>query len=94
MLRLKSLKDKNVFFTAFKVKDSTNRMFETMKSCYGVNFNYTDYTFRKEFFETMLDTITKSIEKSMESTKRDLENLVSNTKEEPMKQIKEYDGPK
>ena len=64
MKELKNLKNKNVYFTAFKITKHTDIMFKKMKESFGRNFTHTDEKVPKEFFKTMFDTLSVSIEDS------------------------------
>ena len=41
--QLKNLQGKNVFLTCFKIRESTNKMFQIMKNSFGPRFLSTDY---------------------------------------------------
>ena len=59
MTKLRNLRSKNVFFNAFKIDKSTDKMFGIMKNYFGQNFTSTDTLIPAQFFDTMFDTMTK-----------------------------------
>ena len=93
LCNLLSLQNKNVYFTAFKLCNETNKMYDIMERSFGSRFVQTPSQVPAEFFETMFTSITKSIEDS--KTLIDLENqsLVSNAKVVPDPYIPEFGGP-
>ncbi len=64
MKKLASLSKTNVYFHAFKINDSTDKMYKIMKESFGPKFNSTDKKVPLEFFDTMFSTMSKSIEDS------------------------------
>jgi hypothetical protein len=57
MKKLASLKDKNVFFHALKINNSTDKMYRIMEESFGSKFNQTDEIIPLEFFDTMFITM-------------------------------------
>ena len=49
-------------FTAFQLNSSTNKMFNIMKNDFGPNFLITDKLVPADFFDTMLNSVTSTIE--------------------------------
>ena len=58
MKRLATLSHKNVYFTAFKINNSTDKMFDIMQRSFGSKFSKTNSTVPTEFFDTMFNTMT------------------------------------
>ena len=54
----------NVFFTALKINDRTNIMFEKMKNAFGDGFAQTSRQLTEQFYHTMFNTMSRSIEET------------------------------
>lgn len=62
--QFKTLKDTNVHFTAFQLSKWTHTMFNLVKEAYGNNFTVTDKVIPEDFFATMFNSITTTIEET------------------------------
>jgi hypothetical protein len=78
MKKLASLQNKNVYFTAFKLCNETNKMYDIMERSFGSRFVQTPSQVPEEFFKTMFASITRSMEDSKSLI--DLENMVPNAR--------------
>lgn len=58
----------NTFFTAIKINDSTNIMFDKMHAAFGEGFAQTDRQLTKHFYQTMFNTMSRSIEETKSRT--------------------------
>ena len=56
------------FFTAFKINDSTDKMFAKMESSFGHGFSVTDQHLADGFLNTMVRSMLDSIEKTRTKT--------------------------
>ena len=54
MKTFRDLPDKNVYFTALKIHNQTDKMFKIMKESFGENFLTTNKKLPADFFTTML----------------------------------------
>lgn len=61
MKQLANMKNKNVYFTAFKITAYTDIMYEKMKSSFGKNFSVTLEVKPEQFLQTMSNTMSTSI---------------------------------
>lgn len=84
MKKLATLQNKNVYFTAFKLCNETNKMYDIMQQSFGSKFVQTSNQVPSEFFKTMFTSITRSMEDS--KTLIDIEknkSMVANLKNLP-----------
>lgn len=64
LLKFKTLPDTNVFFTAMTLNDYPKKMFDILKAEFGNNFEVTNQIVPDEFFDTMFNSLTNTIEES------------------------------
>ena len=80
MRNFKNLRGKNVYFTALKIDDSTDKMYRIMKESFGENFLNTDKKLPTDFFKVMLKTMSESIQLSQLKIASDMEHLVKSSR--------------
>lgn len=62
--RFSQIKGTECYFTAMQLNNSTNKMFRMMKEAFGNNFLVTDKMVPKDFFSTMFNSMTATIEET------------------------------
>ena len=62
--RFSQIKGTECYFTAMQLNNSTNKMFRMMKEAFGNNFLVTDKMIPKDFFSTMFNSMTTTIEET------------------------------
>jgi hypothetical protein len=60
--------DINVFFTAMKINERTNKMFDIMHNSFGEGFAQTGRQLTQHFYLTMFNTMSRSIEETKHKT--------------------------
>ena len=85
MRNFKNLRNKNVYFTAIKIRDSTDKMFAIMKESFGENFLSTEKKLPTDFFKVMLKTMSESIQSSQLKIASDMEHMVRSSRVLPSK---------
>ena len=83
MKKLANLPNKNVYFTAIKLCDETNRMYKIMESAFGTKFESTDQISAGQFFETVVTSITSSWTDSKTLMEIENKELAKNAKKLP-----------
>ena len=74
MKKFKILKGKNVFFTALKITNHTDKMFKIMGEAFGKHFVSTDKKLPSDLLKVMLNTMSKSITESKLLIDKEREN--------------------
>lgn len=66
LCQFRTLPSTDVYFTAFQLNDSTDKMYKMMKREFGNNFYVTEkVVILEDFFSTMFNSITATISKTV-----------------------------